>query len=67
MLGCEFWKQSTGGGNIVKYIFGCWGGIEITSQYGFSTPLGDAKFYLNDYDDSIVGYDEFVSETYLND
>ena len=68
MLGCEFWKQSTGGSNIVSGI--TWSGDDglcVVNQYGFETLLCDAKFYLNDFDNSLVGYDEFVSETYLND
>lgn len=67
LLGCEFWKQSTGGSNIVSGVTWSDDGLCVVNQYGFETLLCDAKFYLNDYDDSIVDYDEFVSETYLND
>ena len=67
LLGCEFWEQSTGGSNFVTAVDLDDEGVYVINQYGFSTYLTDAKFYLNDYDDSIVGYDEFVSETYLND
>lgn len=67
LLGCEFWKQSTGGSNFVSGITRSDDGLYVVNQYGFETLLCDAKFYLNDFDNSLVGYEEFVGGNYLNE